>query len=48
MPYYTVRKKDGGEPQSLPLMSYEQLQKFLSDNRDYEQVIDVPGFVKVK
>lgn len=48
MPFYTVRKREGGEPQALPRMSYEQLQKFLTDNPEYEQIIDRPGFVKVK
>ncbi len=48
MPFYTVRKKEGGEPQALPMMSYEQLQTFLRDNTDYEQVIDNAPAVKVK
>lgn len=47
MPYYTVRKKDGGEPQSLPRMSHEELQKFLADNQEYEQVIVNAPAVKV-
>lgn len=48
MPFYTVRKKDGGKPQDLPMMSYEQLQTFLRDNTDYEHVIDNAPAVKVK
>jgi len=48
MPFFTVRKKSEGVPQALPLMSYSDLQKFLADNPEYEQVIDAPGAVKVK
>lgn len=48
MPFYSVRKKDTDNVQQLPLMSYSDLQKFLADNPEYEQVIDTPGMVKVK
>lgn len=48
MPYYSVRLKGTHEVQNLPLMTHEQLQKFLTDHPQYEQVIESPGFVKVK
>lgn len=51
MPYYAVRLRstDGRveEVQKLPLMSFEQLQKFLADHPQYEHVIETPGMVKV-
>lgn len=40
MPFYAVRKKENPEVISnLPMMKFEELQKFLSDNPEYEQVI---------
>jgi len=47
MPFYSVRKKDSDVVQPLPLMSYADLQKFLAENPEYEQVIETPGMVKV-
>jgi hypothetical protein len=48
MPFYTVRKKEQPEIVSpLPLMKWEELQQFLSDNPEYEQVIVNAPAVKV-
>lgn len=47
MPFYSVREKGTDNVQPLPLMTFAELQKFLADNPQYEQVIDAPGAVKV-
>jgi hypothetical protein len=47
MPFYSVRRKDSDEVKALPLMSYTDLQKFLADNPEYEQIISDPPAVKV-
>lgn len=47
MPQYVVKNLDTRVVSELPLMSWEQLQKFLSDNANYEQVLTKPAFVKV-
>ena len=48
MPFYAVRKKEKPEVISnLPMMKFEELQKFLSDNPEYEQVIEAPAAVRV-
>jgi len=48
MPFYSVREKGTEIVQPLPQMSFAELQKFLSDNPQYEQVIEAPAAVKVK
>lgn len=47
MPYYVVENTKTKVVSDLPLMSWNDLQKFLSDNPTYKQVMTVPGFVKV-
>ena len=53
MPYYQVRNTllkntltDAVE--SLPMMTWAQLQKFLEENPHYQQVPTAPAHVKVK
>jgi hypothetical protein len=47
MPKYTVKNTETNIVSDLPLMSWNELQKFLTDNPTYKQVLTVPGFVKV-
>lgn len=47
MPYYVVENTETKVVSDLPLMSFVDLQKFLSDNPTYQQVLAPLGFVKV-
>jgi hypothetical protein len=47
MPQYLVKNIETQVVSELPLMSWEQLQKFLSENTSYEPVLTKPAFVKV-
>jgi hypothetical protein len=47
MPQYVVKNLDTQVVSELPLMSWDDLQTFLSDNVNYEQVLTKPAFVKV-
>lgn len=47
MPFYVVENTDTKVISDLPQMSFADLQKFLSDNPTYQQVITPPAFVKV-
>lgn len=44
MPRYTFKKKDSEEVFELE-MSYDELQHFLKENHELEQVFKFPGFV---
>jgi hypothetical protein len=47
MPYYSVRRKSSDEILDLPMMSWNDLQKFLNENQEYEVAPTHPAFVKV-
>lgn len=47
MPFYVVENAETKVTSDLPQMSWDDLQKFLSDNPTYQQVITAPSFVKV-
>ena len=47
MPHYTVITRDTKQISDLPLMSFEDLQKFLGDNQNYELVMTQGPSVKV-
>ena len=47
MPMYVVRNIETNVVSDLPRMTWAELQKFLSENPTYQQVMTVPGFVKV-
>jgi len=47
MPFYVVENTITGAHDNLPMMSFVQLQKFLSENPVYKQVLTAPAFVKV-
>jgi hypothetical protein len=47
MPFYVVENRESKVVSDLPQMSFADLQKFLSDNPTYQQVITPPAFVKV-
>jgi hypothetical protein len=47
MPQFIVKNLETLVVSELPLMSWDQFQKFLSDNSNYEQVLTKPAFVKV-
>lgn len=47
MPFYSVREKDSERVLDLPMMKFEELQKFLVENPQYEQVISNAPAVRV-
>lgn len=47
MPFYQVREKDSDRVLDLPMMKFEEFQKFLADNPQYEQVIANAPAVRV-
>jgi hypothetical protein len=47
MPMYIVENTETKVVSDLPRMSWTDLQKFLSDNPTYKQVVTAPAFVKV-
>lgn len=47
MPYYVVENTETKEVQPLPLMTWNQVQKFLADNPTYKLAPTAPAQVKV-
>lgn len=47
MPQYLVKNLETHVISELPLMTWNDFQKFLSDNPTYQPVLTKPAFVKV-
>jgi hypothetical protein len=47
MPQFLVKNIETEVVSELPLMSWTDYQKFLSENSNYEPVLTKPAFVKV-